>query len=65
MDVNKGENQKVRRKSLSPKLHLKRISIMIPEEIYFWIKEKSVKERKSMSLLIAEILDRTKNEEQS
>ena len=50
------EQERVKKKSLSPKLQLKRVGIHLPVEIADWLYKKSEQEHKSLSYLLTEIL---------
>jgi hypothetical protein len=52
-----------KKRTLSPKLQLKRLGVMIPTEVFEWLKVKSERERKSLSLLLTEILMQVKEED--
>ena len=51
-------------KALSPKLQLRRIGVHIPVELADWLIAKADKEAKSLSLLITEILEKAREEEE-
>lgn len=50
-------------KSFSPKVILKRITINIPVETAEWLYSKAEEEKKSLSLIVSEILEKAKEEE--
>jgi hypothetical protein len=58
------EEQKLRKKSLSPKLQLKRLAAMLPVDLYDWLKEKAEREHKSLSFLLTELLTEAKQKEE-
>ncbi|NPB03706.1 MAG: hypothetical protein GXO39_04755 [Thermotogae bacterium] len=45
-------------KILSPRTVPERLNVRIPKHLYEWLKEKAEKERKSLSLVLTEILER-------
>ncbi len=58
------EKTQPQKRALSPKLQLKRMTINLPVELADWLKEKAQTERKSISLLLTELLEKAKEEEQ-
>lgn len=49
---------------MSPKLQLRRIGVHIPVDLANWLIAKADAEAKSLSLLITEILEKTREEEE-
>ena len=49
--------EKVKKKSLSPKLQLKRVGVHLPVEIADWLYKKAEEEHKSLSYLLTELLE--------
>ena len=54
-----------RRKYQSHKVLLTKTSVMLPTELYRWLKEKARKEGKSVGLLLAEILTEFREREEA
>ena len=56
--------EKVKKKSLSPKLQLKRVGVHLPVEVANWLYKKAEQEHKSLSYLLTEILQEKMREEE-
>lgn len=50
-------------KALSPRLLPERIQVRLPKELLVWVRGKADREGKSISLLIAEILEEARRKE--
>jgi len=57
--------ERPRKKSLSPKLQLKRIIAMLPVELHDWLKEKAKRENKSLSYVLTELLTEIREREKA
>jgi len=55
--------EKVKKKSLSPKLQLKRVGVHLPVEVADWLYKKSEKEHKSLSYVLTEMLQEAMQKE--
>ncbi len=54
-----------KKRALSPKLQLKRLGVMLPTELFEWLKTKAEKEKKSLSFLLTEILMQIKEQKRT
>lgn len=52
-------------KALSPRTLPEKTQIMLPKEIMEWLRAKAHKEAKSLSLILTEILEKAKQEEEA
>ncbi len=53
------------RKGLSVKLQLSKLTTKLPTELYEWLHQKSEQEGKTISLILTEILEKAKQEEEA
>ena len=58
------ERQQPQKRALSPKLQLRRMTINLPVDVADWLKGKAQEEKKSISLLLTELLKEIKESKQ-